>query len=319
MALTDDNKRRMRRVQQERPSKIKFNPHCDGDLTPEVFTNAVHQDGEFYLIAFPEVKMAFCGIPKNGISGWIQFFRYMLGAEDFTALPHYKEDIHHFHMYRFRQPLAQDILNDPTWSKGVVFRDPAERLLSAYFDKMVRAGFAKRYQDEPMTFPQFVDIVSNKSGSCEGPKKNRKYGVHACTDPHWRPQVFIGGLHTILPKFNFIGNFNQLGEFTKEFLDSTGLWKSHGAEYRTFPTKGCSIHPQLHNATYRELLSVGFNQRSVGDVHHATHSVDKMDEYYTDELMQKVREAYHLDYIVWNKIKAHKGSHMDGAELCSNT
>ena len=43
-----------------------------------------------------------------------------------------------------------------------------------------------------------------------------------------------------------------------------------------------------------------------------------MAEYYTDELMQTVREAYRLDYIVWDKIKAHKGSHMDGAKLCSN-
>ncbi|CAN0396463.1 unnamed protein product, partial [Ectocarpus fasciculatus] len=32
---------------------------------------------------------------------------------------------------------ASAILNDPTWTKGVFLRDPAERLLSCFLDKVV--------------------------------------------------------------------------------------------------------------------------------------------------------------------------------------
>lgn len=37
---------------------------------------------------------------------------------------------------------ATDILNDPTWTKGVFLRDPAERLLSCFLDKIVHRKYA---------------------------------------------------------------------------------------------------------------------------------------------------------------------------------
>jgi len=39
------------------------------------------------LLLFPTHKLAFCGIPKSGISRWLQFLRFTNGARDYQDVP----------------------------------------------------------------------------------------------------------------------------------------------------------------------------------------------------------------------------------------
>lgn len=39
------------------------------------------------LLLFPTYKLAFCGIPKSGITRWIQFLRFVNGARDYQDSP----------------------------------------------------------------------------------------------------------------------------------------------------------------------------------------------------------------------------------------
>lgn len=39
------------------------------------------------LLLFPTYKLAFCGIPKSGISRWLQFLRFTNGARDYQDAP----------------------------------------------------------------------------------------------------------------------------------------------------------------------------------------------------------------------------------------
>ncbi|CAN0465364.1 unnamed protein product, partial [Laminaria digitata] len=53
---------------------------------------------------------------------------------------HFHKDQHKYTMKTMKNMTPQrasDILNDPTWTKAVFLRDPAERLLSCFLDKIV--------------------------------------------------------------------------------------------------------------------------------------------------------------------------------------
>jgi hypothetical protein len=285
-----------------------------------------HAAGLHHLYFIPEAKLIFCGIPKVGISEWIKFFRYTWGAGDYLSLSHFKSDKDEFHLAQLPHHKANALLKDPTWTKAVFFRDPAERLLSAYLDKIVKHAFTQKYfhigslRDDPrpmLNFSEFVDLISANNTDC-----GHKRGVHYCTDPHWRPQLLTCGLDSILPLFDFVGSFNHLPEHSRLLLERVGLWDKYGATFddttdaEADESKLCDIAPpppRVNNkgGTYSaedvSNTEGGFNQRLPQGNHHArehgTGSSTKMQAFYTPELLAKVRAAYAMDYAVWDEIK----------------
>lgn len=136
------------------------------------------------MLIFPSAKLALCGIPKVGITQWIQFLRFVAGAKDYPSLPHYKRDVSFFRFDKL-DPLAQKrIWEDEEWKFAVFLRDPAERLLSAYLDKILKN---KALVDEigsngTIAFEQFVARLSQtfNGPSCKTPNLN---GLSWCSDP----------------------------------------------------------------------------------------------------------------------------------------
>lgn len=248
------------------------------------------------------------GILKVGITEWIKFFRFSYGAGDFQSLAHWKEDREEFMVRSLPLDIAQDLWNDPSWTKAVFFRDPAERVLSAYLDKIVKEAYTQKafnigtLTDVPrpmLTFEGFVDLLASNNTSCNDPS-----GLHICSDPHWKPQYLTCGLDVTLPLMDFVGNFNHLVEHTKLLLDRVGMWDTYGRFYDQEPGRGvilgaCEVPPPALNAT----LEYGFNQRPLlKDYEHVTGSKKKMDIYYTPEIMAKVRRAYEVDFSIWDDI-----------------
>lgn len=268
---------------------------------------------EHHLFFIPKAKLIFCGIPKNGMTEWIKFFRYQQGSKDYLAKPHSKVDRYHLFMSRLSIDKARNILNDPNWTRAVFIRNPYERLLSSYMDKIVGENYGgNEFNMQNMSFEEFVDAIADTStlDNCKDPK-----GLDVCSDPHWRPQIAMCGLDYLLPKFNFIANFNHIAEHSKLLLEKVGLWEEYGKTFddgkdtilqQTWAREYSSPAPKrLPNETMW-----GFNQRGPSRVDrhriHSTNSKTFFQEYYTPELMETVRKLYDLDFKVWDELSSTK-------------
>jgi len=267
---------------------------------------------QHFLYYMPEHKLIFCGIPKSGISEWLRFFRYTLGAKDYLSWGHFKSDLSQFHVRSLTTRKAQELLfQDPSWTKAVFLREPAERLLSGYLDKIAGTDWSTtRYgQNDTLSFADFVDLITKpKRTKCKAGHSaiDEITGLNTCTDPHFRPQMLSCGLDYLLPSFDFIGIFPHISEHTKMLLKKVRMWDDYGSKYDdgNGAEMGslCYRPPPLREANF---TPDGFNQLSRSKNRttlHATQSSDKMDQYYTSELLAKVRKAYHWDYAIWDDL-----------------
>lgn len=115
-----------------------------------------------HVIIFPSVKLAFCGIPKVGITMWEQFLRFYIGAKDYPSLPHYKLDRTPFQFDQLHPDAQRRIWDDEEWTWAAFIRNPAERLLSGYLDK-VKSQSKLKWTDGNLTFEAFIDSLSKTS------------------------------------------------------------------------------------------------------------------------------------------------------------
>ncbi|KAH8096167.1 chondroitin 4-sulfotransferase [Aureococcus anophagefferens] len=155
------------------------------------------------------------------------------------------------------------MLNDPSWTKAVFFRDPASRLLSAYLDKCVPRVLPRSlarntpfrfvvgnsystkvfHAEKKLKFADFVDLVA--AGDTN---RSRPTGLHFGTNPHWRPQRarrvfseralelvssafrrYLSNMEKLLPAFQFVGAYEHLALHAEMLLRSLGLWDAAGA------------------------------------------------------------------------------------------
>jgi hypothetical protein len=295
----------------EKSQKSTFNLTCS--------TQAA---GLHHLYYIPQAKLIFCGIPKVGISEWIKFFRHTYGAKDYLSTPYYKHDTAEFHISKLPLEKAQTLCNDPTWVKAAIWRDPAERLMSAYLDKIVRERYTQKYfyvgKDDPhyvLTFEEFVMLVTTSNVTDHHDRR----GLHYRVDPHWRPQLFAWcGMDHTLPLFDFIGSFDYLPEHTKLLLERVGIWESYGKIFSPSNVSSvghrggntCMIPPPDElgdDDIAKDVPYIGFNQRQpIGNKHsvqHGTRSKSKVGQYYTPELSAMVRTAYASDYAIWDELQ----------------
>jgi len=261
---------------------------------------------EHHLLFLPEHKLLFCGIPKSGITEWKRFFRYTRGAQDYLSWPHFKNDLKPFHLSSLSKEKQEEILNNPLWTKAVFLRDPAERLLSGYLDKIINEGWSKPVfeQNHTLSFAEFIDLITTFNKRHTRPSKCKIHGLNTCTDPHFRPQFFLCGLDYLLPSFDFIGSFQHLSEHTRLLLSKVGMWDEYGLKYDDGIDTGkvgstCDYPPPNRPSNF---TPVGFNQGKNRTSRHDTQSSTKMRDYYTKELLATVRKAYHWDYAIWDDL-----------------
>ncbi|KAL3940082.1 MAG: hypothetical protein SGARI_001130, partial [Bacillariaceae sp.] len=129
------SKIRQRRHQETAEYKARFECQNTTKKATTIPFNA-YAYFQHHLLFIPKAKLIFCGVPKSGITEWIKFVRFVMGARDYLATPHDKKDWQDFRMENLPPEKASELILDPTWTKAVFFRDPAERLLSAYLNKV---------------------------------------------------------------------------------------------------------------------------------------------------------------------------------------
>ena len=151
-----------------------------------------------HVIIFPSVKLAFCGIPKVGITMWEQFLRFYIGAKDYPSLPHYKLDRTPFQFDQLDPDAQRRIWEDEEWTWAAFVRNPAERLLSGYLDKVKSNEGRLRWSDGNLTFEAFIDTLSKPanlvtvfddtgrqviSHKCASSNNSSLFGLTWCSDP----------------------------------------------------------------------------------------------------------------------------------------
>lgn len=264
------------------------------------------------LLLFPEGKLAFCGVPKGGITQWLQFLRFStIGANDYQSEPYYKYDVKNFTFDHLTPTVQREILYNESWTKAILIREPAERLLSAYLDKI------KKKQGGPfgpnVTFAKFVDILAMTNITKLSNSHKQRPGLTWFTDPHWRPQAWSCGLSEDVKRFHYIGGLDKAAFHTKALLQKVNMWESYGKHYRVSErgkkkgTRYCTWPPAPLKPGEE---AVGFQQKESSDGRggmdaHGHHkgSRNKLDEYYTPKLMKKVKELYWMDFALWDAIQ----------------
>ena len=137
-----------------------------------------------HVLIFPSAKLAFCGIPKVGITQWEQFLRFFIGAKDYPSLPHYKLDREALQFDKLDPVAQRRIWEDEEWTWAAFIRNPAERLLSAYLDKVKSKKDRLRWIEGELTFEKFTDLLSDQSNFTHcGQNKGGMAGLGWCSDP----------------------------------------------------------------------------------------------------------------------------------------
>lgn len=182
-------------------------------------------------------KVMFCFIPKVASSTFIRLFSRIAGVPLKDSKAKKRLHIGDQNMEALRQgrygalpsfdsliarniSLAHTALNSPDWTRVAVFRDPAERLLSAFLDKMqATTAFSRQklllYAGKmnislpqnsssehikaalrSISFPQFVQRVKEQGGRGDW-------------DPHWQPQSDFCGLREVAPRLDLVATLRS--------------------------------------------------------------------------------------------------------------
>jgi len=186
-----------------------------------------------------------------------------------------------------------EIYNDPNWTRAVLIREPTERLLSGFLDKILPDD-----DFDINTLEQFVEFL--EQSPLDVRKSGQKSGLTWHTDPHWRPQAWSCGLAQMLPSFQYVGGLDHVAEHTRAILEQVGLWESYGKHYRISPRrkKYKSPPPEIS-----QVQAAGFQQIHGTQDHHSQGAQHKIDEYFTPELLERVRKLYWMDYALWDAMQ----------------
>ena len=265
------------------------------------------------MMVFPQHKLAFCGIPKVGITNWIKFLRFVLGANDYLSHPHFKKDKKYFFFDNFQWEQQERILNDPSWTKAVFLRQPAERILSAYKDRIEGQSHKSRVGTNYVDL-DFDEFLAKLETAVPDPKNCPTYltGESWCMDPHWRPQYYSCAMYEHLPNMDFVGSLERgvVANHTRALLERVGLWDSHGRHYDANPPSGgdhvCKVYPNYTTNGEGRNASTSFQprgfQQSAPRTRHATGAGHQMGDYYTPEAQERVQRIYKHDFALWNAL-----------------
>lgn len=250
-------------------------------------------------VIIPQFKLVFVPIPKVASSVWYQLFRRIMGMEDWQSdlgpLPHTPDANGLTYLADLPRSLATDIWTSPAWTKAIFVRNPKERLLSAYLDKVVHShsrglvqgtccgagggekartcaaalGIEGKNPKQPrlqppknMSLVEFVDFVVNQN----------------CleTGDHWNLQS-----QRMEPKYwpyiDFVGDFSTLAADAQRLLERVGAWQEYGAK-GWGPQGNLSMFESVHSR-------------------HATDAAAQLRQYFGSPLLEsKVDALYEADY-----------------------
>jgi len=220
-------------------------------------------------VVLEEYKLIFFTIPKVACTVWKQLFRRMMGNKNWTLPAHNPKTnglryLHHYSLER-----ATEFMTSPEYTRAIFVRDPKERFVSAFLDKVLNNGafIQRKCCDE-----REKSCYANASASLGGFLRLAK----VCDEnDHWGAQS-----ERMEDKYwsyiDFVGNMDNVVEDSKRLLKRVNAWERFGK-------KGWGK----------------FQEESIFQtttVNHATGAKNKMWRYDSLQLERDVEQFYHSDY-----------------------
>ena len=234
-------------------------------------------------------KLIFWTIPKVACTVFKKAFRRLEGYNDWmienNVLPHNPSSNGLNYLFHFKPFEADDMLTDKQWTRAIFVRDPKERLLSAYLDKVVsNHSYYIRHRccriksiETLLECDKFrASVLHSEKVELSTPavtfEQFLKYVYPDCSDPHWIPQA------DRIPDnywqfINFVGHVDRVKEDSETLFKRVGAWEK--LDSSEWPSG---------------------SMFSETNAHHATFAKSKMKEYYTPELEAIVERIHRADY-----------------------
>jgi Sulfotransferase family len=228
-------------------------------------------------VVLEEFKLIFFAAAKVACTTWKQLFRRMMGQpdwklEEYKKLLPWNPELNGLkYLYDYNPEKASEMMTSSNWTRAIFIRDPKERFLSAYLDKVVKNEYYLNQKCCPYTYSCFSQAKSSLHGFLQV--------MYTCDDAHWRPQ------HKRMEEkywsyVNFVGRMESLEEDSERLLKKVGAWEEYG---RTGWGKTKKEHMFQAKAG-------GSGRR------HATSASQKLKSYLTPELEKAIDQYYAKDY-----------------------
>lgn len=267
---------------------------------------ALHQSAEFkakprskknsltwplnQVFVLPQYKMIYCPIGKNACTFLKRQFARLSGHEHLDFL---LNDIHFLasltnaglELSDMPEQDVEDLLADPELMSVALLRDPAERLLSAYLEKLVynrmavgnqahthrvtaaAQGTGKPDFERGISFRQFADAVVASDPNT--------------TDTHWRPQSkYLAGIN-----YTHLYKFDQLETLLQDLEAHSG---------KTLPRKPVNVTQREKGSFEKDAADWLPAQISDGPC-------PSNSSFLNEDLMEKIRLYYAEDYALLDR------------------
>ena len=221
-------------------------------------------------VVVEEYKLIFFTVPKVGCTVFKHLLRRLVGYNEMIPDPHNIEKngltlLSHYPIEKASEMLASD-----DWTKAIFVREPKDRILSAFLEKISA-------YDKGHSF--IVRKCCPKSLVCERAMgqsfQSFLWMTSQCRDDHWNPQSWrMEGRHWA--HINFVGHLETAAADTKTLLQRIGAWDKYGST-----GWGKSGEDAI------------FASNSV--IHH-TGASDQLEKYYTVEIERLVEKLFEEDY-----------------------
>lgn len=223
-------------------------------------------------IVLEEFKLIFFTIPKVACTVWKKLFRRMMKYRDWRVqnkvrmVPYSPMYNGLRYLYHYDAERATHFMTSPQYTRAVFVRDPKERFVSAYLDKVVREKGIH------------IKNVCCPDGSCIERAKSVAGFLQlaqTCMDEHWRPQAKRVD-EKYWPYMNFVGRMENLERDARRLLERVGAWEKNGRK-RWGPYRNESIF------------------MSFGEVSHSTRASDRVAQYITTPELERQIEGYYAE------------------------
>lgn len=234
----------------------------------------IYRRGRLSPVVIERYKLVFFFIPKNACTVWKLLFQRMLQVDidqskQAQAAVHDPSKNGLVYLYDYNLTAANAMMRDPSWTKAIFVRSPHERLLSAYLDKGVGTEF--RFVHKACCRQKMDCLQPGHQSLADFLNVSTK-----CFDQHWMPQAYRVTAK-LWPMINYVGHMESLAEDAEQLLRRIGAWDDFGAT-------GWGL---AHNES---IFSTGDGRK------HATSAKERLDQYYDDELRERVSQVYWMDY-----------------------
>ena len=228
-------------------------------------------------VVIEKFNLIFFTSAKVGCTTWKQLFRRIMGiknwsVEDYKTLIPWNPELNGLkYLYHYNRGKATEMMTSPNWTRAIFVREPKERFLSAYIDKVI-------------TTPSFLrSKCCSYTGKCVDQAKSSLSGflqiIYICDNAHWRPQ-WKRMEEKYWPYINFVGRMETIQDDAERLLKKVGAWDMYGKS-----GWGSSGKDSIFQA----------KAGGVGR-HHATNAKNKLKSYFTPDLEMLVDQFYAGDY-----------------------